>query len=126
MRANEEYRWLSADMFAVQTQRTRGGKDHRTGEDTRPYCFGEFDILAVATEPSTQRWDTFLFTVSRWLIPRPTNSQLLLKFQPVPVSPNDDWTDSFEVCVDWFRSSIKKTIEGWTPPRTERGPIDTT
>jgi hypothetical protein len=123
MRANEGYRWLSAEMFAVETQRTRGGKDLKTGEDTRPYRFGEFDILAVATEPSTQRWDTFLYTVGRWLIPRPTNTHLLLKFQPVPAAPNDDWTDRFEACVDWFRSSLDKTIGGWILPRPEDGSI---
>ncbi len=116
MRANEGYRWLSAAMFAVETQRTRGGKDSKTGEDTRPYRFGEFDVLAVATEPSTQKWNTFLYTVGRWLIPRPTNRGLLLKFQPVPSSPNEDWTDDFEVCAQWFRSSVNKTVGGWTEP----------
>jgi excisionase family DNA binding protein len=112
MLASEGYRWLSPEMFAVETQRTRGGKDLKTGEDTRPYRFGEFDILAVATEPSTQKWDTFRYTVGRWLIPRLTNSQLLLKFQPVPAFSNSDWTDSFETCVGWFRSGLVKTIGG--------------
>ncbi len=118
MRANEGYRWLSSDMYAVETQRTRGGKNLKTGEDTRPYRFGEFDVLAVATEPSTRKWDTFLYTVGRWLIPRPTSNQLLLKFQPVPSTPNNDWTDHFETCVDWFRSGIDKTIGGWILPAT--------
>jgi excisionase family DNA binding protein len=112
MLASEGYRWLSPEMFAVETQRTRGGKDLKTGEDTRPYRFGEFDILAVATEPSTGRWDTFMYTLGRWLIPRLTNNQLLLKFQPVPASPNSDWTGSFEACVDWFRSGLDKSIGG--------------
>jgi hypothetical protein len=121
MRANEGYRWLAADLFAVETQRTRGGKDPRTGEDTRPYRFGEFDILAVATEPSTRKWDTFLYTLGRWLIPRPTNDQLLLKFQPVPAVANSDWTDRFETCADWFHSRLEKTIGGWTLPGPDRG-----
>lgn len=121
MRANEGYRWLAADMFVVETQRTRKGKDFRTGEDTRPYRFGEFDVLAVAAEPSTQKWDTFLYTLGRWLIPRPANGQLLLKFQPVPPAPNGDWTDRFETCADWFRSGLDKTIGGWMPPGAGRG-----
>jgi excisionase family DNA binding protein len=125
MLASEAYRFLSADMFVVETQRTRGGKDLKTGEDTRPYRFGEFDLLAVATEPSTGKWDTFMYTLGRWLIPRPTNNQLLLKFQPVPSSPSSDWTDNFEACVDWFRSGLDKTIGGSILAVTaEKGPSD--
>jgi excisionase family DNA binding protein len=119
MMANEGYRRLSSQMFVVETQRTRGGKDLKTGEDTRPYRFGEFDILVVATEPSTQRWDTFLYTVSRRLIPIPDYPHLLLKFQPVPGAPNEDWTDSFERCVGWFRSGLNKTIGGVLIPDPE-------
>lgn len=35
MMANEGYRYLSPHMYAVETQRTRGGKDN-SGADTRP------------------------------------------------------------------------------------------
>lgn len=116
MMANQGYRTLSSSMYVVETQRTRGGKDLKTGADTRPYRFGEFDILAVATEPSTKRWDTFIYTVARWLIPRPDQTHLLLKFQPVSPTPNDDWTDSLERCVEWFRSGLEKTIGGVLMP----------
>lgn len=112
MRASQGYRWLSPEMYAVETQRTRGGKDSRSGEDARPYRFGEFDLLAVAMEPSMNRWDYFMYTLSDWLLPRPENPMLLLKFQPVPSVPNEDWTDDFETCAAWFRSSVKKTIQG--------------
>lgn len=111
MMANEGYRFLSSDMYLVETQRTRGGKDI-SGADTRPYRFGEFDMLAVAMEPSTRRWDSFLYTVADWLLPRIDNENLLLKFQPVPTSPNEDWTDDFETCVGWLRSGVRKTIGG--------------
>ena len=120
MMANEGYRRLSSAMYVVETQRTRGGKDQKTGEDTRPYRFGEFDILAVATEPSSQKWDTFIYTVARWLIPVPGFPHLLLKFQPVSPTPNDDWTDSFERCVDWLRSGLNKTIAGILVPDSEK------
>lgn len=42
-------------MYVVETPRTRGGKDLTSGEDTRPYRYGEFDILAVSMHPSTNR-----------------------------------------------------------------------
>ena len=111
MTAWEGYRRFSPDRLVVETQRTRGGKDS-SGADTRPYRFGEFDVLSVATEPSTRRWDSFMYTVADWLIPRPENPGQLLKFQPVAMVPDDDWTDDFETCVAWLRSGVKKTIDG--------------
>lgn len=109
MMAHEGYRTLPTDMYVVETQRTRAGKDPATGGDTRPYAFGEFDILAVSMHPSTNDWNRFMYTVASWLLPR-DQSDLLLKFQPVPRSPNNDWTDDFITCVQWFRSGIIKRI----------------
>ncbi len=120
MTASEGYRRFSPDRLVVETQRTRGGKDS-TGADTRPYRFGEFDVLAVATEPSTRQWDSFMYTVADWLIPRSEDPGQLLKFQPVAILPDDDWTDDFETCVGWFRSGVKKTIRG----RIDDGPAST-
>jgi hypothetical protein len=37
MMAKEAYRYLPADKYVVETQRTRGGKDPATGKNTRPY-----------------------------------------------------------------------------------------
>ena len=110
MMASEGYRSLPQSMFVVETQRTRAGQDKKTSESTRPYRFGEFDILAVAMAPSTKRWDSFLYTVADWLLPSPSEPRYLLKFQPVPSGPDPDWTDSFETCVQWLRSGAKKTI----------------
>lgn len=56
MKANEAYRFLPNDMYVVETQRTRRGSN-KTGGSTRPYRFGEFDVLAVSMQPSTGRWD---------------------------------------------------------------------
>jgi hypothetical protein len=111
MSAKAAYRFLSDDKYVVETQRTRGGKDKASGKDTRPYRFGEFDILAVCMHPSCGRWNNFLYTVANWLIPRPDDLNLLLKFQPVAKTPNDDWTDNSLTCIEWFRSAKKKTIE---------------
>lgn len=110
MMANKGYKFLPANMYVVETQRTRGGTDLRTGENTRPYRFDEFDILAVSLHPSTNDWGRFLYTVSSWLLPRREDKNLLLKFQPVPSQRNEDWTDDFLTCVDWFRSGRKKYI----------------
>lgn len=96
--------------FVVETQRTRGGKDATTGEPTRPYRFGDFDILAVSLHPSTGDWRNFRYTVGRWLRPRAESSDLIDVFQPVSKAVNEDWTDNLETCIDWFRRSLKKTI----------------
>ena len=39
--------------YVAETKRTRGGVDLVTGQKTRPYRFGDFDILAVCLQPST-------------------------------------------------------------------------
>lgn len=96
--------------YVVETQRTRGGKDATTGEVTRPYRFGEFDILAVSMHPSTNDWSKFMYTVGNWLLPRrgvPTQLEVL---QPVSLAPDDDWTDNLVTSIEWFRSELKKTI----------------
>ena len=114
MLANDGYNYLPSGMYVVETQRTRGGKDARTGEDTRPYHFGEFDVLAVSMHPSTADWSVFMYTLCDWLLPRPEDPNLLLKFQPVATSPNDVWTDQFETCITWFRSGARRKI--WRLP----------
>ncbi len=102
-------------MFIVETQQTRSGGNSVTGESTRPYRFGEFDILAVALYPSSNKWTTFRYTVADWLIPKQTDNSLLETYQPIPQCENEDWTDDFETCVAWFRSATKKTIQGRHP-----------
>lgn len=99
-----------AGKYVVETQRTRGGKDANTGEATRPYRFGEFDILAVSMHPSTNNWSQFMYTVGDWLLPRrgvPTQLEVL---QPVSLAPDDDWTDNLVTSIKWLRSGLKKTI----------------
>lgn len=110
MWAREAYRFLPGDMYVVETQRTRRGSDKKTGGSTRPYRFGEFDLLAVAMYPSTHEWNTFMYTVADWLLSGRTDSSEILKFQPVATLPNDDWTQDFHTAVGWLRSGVKKKI----------------
>jgi hypothetical protein len=100
------------EWHVVETQRTRGGRSRADQSPTRPYRYGEFDILAVCLQPSTGRWTDFLYTVARWLQPKPTGLQCIATYQPVPLKPNDDWTNDFLTCVSWHRSSANKAIEG--------------
>jgi hypothetical protein len=107
--ANRRLFGSASDMWVVETQKTRGGKDLE-GRDTRPYRFGEFDILAVSMHPSTNDWNTFSYTVAHWLIPDPGNDAQVFKFQPVATQPNEDWTNDLEQCMEWLRSGHEKTI----------------
>ncbi len=98
-------------MYVVETQRTRGGQTSG-GEKTRPYRFGDFDILAVCMQPSTGNWTDFRYTVQRWLIPDRMNAAFLRTLQYIPHHPNIDWTSDFEECIRWFRSGeIKKVAD---------------
>jgi hypothetical protein len=100
---------LSSEYFVVETQKTRGVVDENN-EDTRPYKFGEFNILAVSMQPSSGSWKHFMYTVADWLIPYDEDPTRMIKFQPVPKNPNTQWTDHLETCIEWFLSGEKKTI----------------
>lgn len=90
----------------VETQKTRTGTD---GKDnlTRPYHYGEFDILAVSMQPSTAKWDRYMYTLGRWLLPG-RNANEIATMQPVAMIPNEFWTDDFKVAAQWFRSEDGK------------------
>lgn len=109
MAASEGYRFLSPEKYVVETQRTRAGKD-ASGNDTRPYKYGEFDVLAVNMEPSTGDWSVFRFVPADRLIPRKENPDQMLKFQPVPKAPDEDWSDSLLVCLDRLFGGAGRTI----------------
>lgn len=111
-KANRHY---PKDMHVVEVQKTRGGFDPQTNEDTRPYRFGEFDILAVSLHPSTRDWNRFLYTLSNWLIPRHPNNALIEIFQPVPSIASDVWTDSLTTCLAWLLGGEKKRILNLAP-----------
>lgn len=97
-------------LYVVETQKSRKGTHRTSGASTRPYRFGEFDILAVSMEPATGDWSQFRFTVGNWLLPRPSDRSLIAVYQPVSLESNEDWADSLTRAIDWWRSARKKTI----------------
>jgi hypothetical protein len=101
---------IRKDKFVVEVQRTRTGEDPVTGQPTRPYRFGQFDILAVSMQPSSNKWNSFMYTVGAWLLPRNNTPELIEVMQPIPKEANADWTDDLDTAIEWFRSGTKKTI----------------
>lgn len=113
-------------LYVVEVQRTRTGKrkkrvKNNSGavldevavviEETRPYRFGEFDIIAVNMHPSTMNWKRFMYTVGNWLIPRPQSAEHLIQImQPVAVVPDQYWTDDVNRCIEWFLSSETRRL----------------
>lgn len=102
--------WLRNGRAVVEVQRTRTGK--RKGEDTRPYRFGEFDLLAVCMEPSHGRWNSFHYIPERWLNPRVRNATLIEIMQSVALEPDAVWTNDFGEVVHRLRSGLSR------PPTT--------
>lgn len=86
----------------VETQKTRTGTDGQANQ-TRPYRYAEFDILAVSMQPSTAKWDRYLYTLGRWLLPG-RNAGEIATLQPVAMSPNEFWTDDFTHAAHWLRT----------------------
>lgn len=96
---------LGSEVFMTETQKSRSGTDGTdgAGNQTRPYRYGEFDILAVSLQPSTARWDRYMFTVGRWLIQGKQPNEVAT-LQPVSMTPDEFWTDDFTAAVQWFRT----------------------
>jgi hypothetical protein len=121
LRADQQWRTLvkwPSTHFIVEIQKSRKGE--KKGVSTRPYRFGEFDLLAVSLGPSMGRWSAFMYTVERWLLPNPDEPTQLLTFQPVAPSDNDCWTSDFRTAVEWLRRGVTKRIEGEIPKARSR------
>lgn len=115
--AKKEWQRAGELMYVVETQRTRGGTSAE-GEPTRPYRFGDFDVLAVSMHPSTRDWCNFHYTVADWLVPKDGHPERINTFQPVPGKPDEEsWTTDFLAAVKWFRSGEQRRI--WVPPTVE-------
>jgi hypothetical protein len=95
-------------LFCVEIQKTRSGQ--AAGESTRPYRFGDFDVLAVSLHPSTGDWKRFMFTVGRWLLSRKNDSGLIEIFQPVPDKSDSYWTEYLETCIKWSQRKDRRTL----------------
>ena len=95
-------------MHVVEVQKTRSGE--KKGEKTRPYRYGDFDILAVSLHPSSGDWSRYLFTVGGWLLPRQKQHELIETFQPVPGHPDDYWTDDLSLCIEWLLAGTSKQL----------------
>jgi hypothetical protein len=117
-------------LYVVEVQRTRTGKrslknaagetlDETKIEDTRPYRYGDFDILAVNMHPSTRDWRRFMYTVADWLLPRPDPSQIQV-MQPVAVISDSSWTDDLSECFRWLTSGQTNRLYGGITPMTQR------
>ncbi len=112
--ANEVYkntRQWPPDFFVVEVQRTRAGSDGKGGS-TRPYKFGDFDLLGVSLGAARGKWSDFVYTVANWLIPDPADATWVLKFQPVAPGDNEDWTSDLKVAMGWVRERKLKQIRG--------------
>lgn len=118
---------LAAGMFMVEPQKTRSGKKRTNGDadsgdgadKTRPYRYGDFDILAVSLQPSTGDWSRFRYTVGDWLLPGKGANEIAT-YQPVAMAPDADWTDDFNEVARWFRAGIEKRIANPVAPRPTR------
>jgi len=113
-------------LFVVEVQKTRTGEriskttllgtgtTATTGqpvtESTRPYSFGNFDILAVNMHPSSGNWRNFRYTVASWLLPRRAKPDLVEIFQPVAAIPNDVWTDDLNTCLSWYEDAKQSRV----------------
>lgn len=94
-------------VYVVETQRTRNGQtsDGDGGTTaTRPYRFGEFDVLAVCLQPSSGRWTDFIYCPSHFLLARPDQPTLLKVMQPIFVDGSRGWTHDFNQAVAAVRA----------------------
>jgi len=95
-------------LYVVEVQKTRSGK--KGGKATRPYHFGDFDILAVNLHTAAGEWKRFMFTLGSWLLPRKSDPELIEIFQPVSIVPDEYWTNDLNQCIEWFLAGIAKRL----------------
>ncbi len=92
---------IQGGSYVVEVQRTRGGE--RAGVSTRPYRFGEFDLLAVCMWASTGDWHSFLYAPAARLVADPSEKTIIKKFQAVPSYERGDgdvWSKSLATALE--------------------------
>jgi len=116
-RMTRTFRGASESAYVVETQRTRTGE--KGGEKTRPYGFGDFDVIGVSLWPSTGDWSRFRYAVASHLLPSDWQkggaAQTMYHYQPVSMDAGQGWTDDFEEAADWFHSGDPGRI-AYLPP----------
>jgi len=111
--------------YVVEVQKTRSGKKTTrvslpsgegglqgtttTSEETRPYRFTDFDVLAVNMHPSSGNWSDFRYTLASWLLPR-SDQALIEIMQPVAATANNVWTDDLVNCLGWLETAEKRRV----------------
>jgi hypothetical protein len=94
---------FDGEVFMTETQKTRTGTDGAANQ-TRPYRYGEFDVLAVSMQPSTGTWDSYMYTLGRWLLPGKSAGEMAT-LQPVAKAAGEFWTPDFKIAAQWFREA---------------------
>lgn len=113
-------------LFVVEVQKTRSGektvKENLPGSgekltvsksvttSTRPYRFGDFDILAVNMHPSSGNWKSFRYALASSLLPRQKHPALIEIFQPVAARSSEAWTDDLATCLRWMEEGNEHLV----------------
>ncbi len=87
--------------YIVEVQRTRTGE--KDGVSTRPYRFGEFDLLAVCMWASTGDWHSFLYVPAARLVADYRDKNIIKTLQPIPNYENGDsdvWTKNLTTALE--------------------------
>lgn len=75
------------DNYVVEVQRTRTGV--KDGVSTRPYRFGDFDLLAVCMRASTKSWQSFMYAAANNLVRSSSDANIIQTMQNVSPHPED-------------------------------------
>lgn len=90
---------LRKGLHVVEVQRTRTGT--KNGEATRPYRFGEFDLLAVCMQASTGSWHSFMYCAVTALAPKVHATDQIETLQSIPTfGDNGTWTSDLKTAID--------------------------
>lgn len=92
---------LRGGSHIVEVQRTRTG--NKAGVTTRPYRFGEFDLLAVCMQASTGDWHSFMYVPANNLTPDHRDAKIIKTFQAIPSFDNGDhgvWTKDLSTALE--------------------------
>ena len=90
---------LRKGLHVVEVQRTRTGKT-KDGNDTRPYRFGEFDLLAVCMQASTGSWQSFMYVPAKFLTAKPEAPNEIETLQSIPAfGDNGVWSSDLATAM---------------------------